>query len=477
MYDAAIIGGGVIGCAVAEQLARYKLNIAVIERSNDVADGTTKANSGIVHAGYDAPENTLMAQLNVRGSRKMPEECRRLDVAFRRIGSYVLSLCKEDDAHLERLLQRGWKNGVENLEILPGEVVRKREPALTGKVRCALYAPAGAVVDPFALCVSYAELAAENGADFLLSHQVEALAYEEGHWNIRTSRGEVHAIWIINAAGVHADQIQEMAGEHEFTITPVRGEYYIMDKILGNLVHAVIFQCPGPMGKGVLVSPTVHGNLIVGPNAEPVGNPDDTKTTRPGLDSVRKAAARTVPDIPYCNSIRNFAGVRANSDIGDFIIRLSESAPHFLNVAGIGSPGLSSAPAIAEYAVAALEKAGLVLRPKEDVMLRRHGVHMKDLTPDEKQNMIEKDPRYGRVLCRCETVTEGEIRDALRRKPCVYTVDSVKKRAGAGMGRCQGSFCLPRIMALISEETGIPQQDILLGPEGSHILAGNFHDA
>lgn len=470
MYDAAIIGGGITGCAIAETLSRYNLKVGLIERANDVADGTTKANSGIVHAGYDAPVHTLMAQLNLRGSQVMSEECRRLDVPYKRIGSYVISLREEDDAHLERLLERGLQNGVSGLEILDAETVRSREPALNRKVRSALYAPSGAVVDPFALAIAYAETAAQNGVTFHLGHQVQDLCWEEDHWNIRTSTGPLQAAWIINAAGVHADQLQEMAGEREFKIIPVRGEYYLMDKNLGNLVHSVIFQCPGPMGKGVLVSPTVHGNLIIGPNAEVIEDPDDTRTTRKGLAQVREAAARSVPDISYREAIRNFAGVRATSDAGDFIIRMSESAPRFLNAAGICSPGLSSAPAIAEYAAGILAEAGLPLVRKDTYVKERRQVRMKALSPEDKQKMIEKSPLYGRVLCRCEMVTEGEIRDALFREPRTQTVDGLKRRAGTGMGRCQGGFCLPRIMEVISRELQLPQEDILLDQAGSRIL-------
>lgn len=474
MLDVAIIGGGIVGCATAERLSQYQLKTAVIERANDVADGTTKANSGIVHAGYDAPEGTLMADLNLKGSVLMPEECRRLDVPLRQTGSYVLAFTPEDETHLERLLERGRKNGVEGLEILSGEAVRAREPALSSEVRAALWAPSAAVVDPFQLCVAYAQVAAQNGTEFLLGREVTALSWEEDHWNIQTDQGSLQARYVVNAAGVHADEIQAMTGNREFTIAPVRGEYYLMDKTLGDLVSSVIFQCPGPEGKGVLVAPTVHGNLIVGPNAESVEDRDGTETTQGGQDLVRTKAAKSVPDINYREAIRNFAGVRANSDACDFIIGMSDSVSNFLNLAGICSPGLSSSPAIARLAVQLLEGAGLQLSPRSQANGSRQVVRMKDLAPAEKQQRIEENPLYGRVLCRCETITEGEICDAIHMAPQPRTIDGIKKRCGTGMGRCQGGFCMPRILHLLCRELDLRPEEILLDRDGSQILTGEL---
>ncbi|MBD5560401.1 MAG: NAD(P)/FAD-dependent oxidoreductase [Clostridia bacterium] len=474
MYDVAIIGGGIVGCAAAERLSQYKVNIAVIDRASDVADGTTKANSGIVHAGYDAPAGSLMARLNLEGSRLMEEECSRLDVPLKKTGSFVLAFTPEDEDHLKLLLKRGKENGVLGLEILSGDEVRRREPALSGEVRAALWAPSAAVVDPFQLCAAYAEVAAENGTDFLLEQEVQRLTWTDDHWVIDTDRGPVEAAYVVNAAGVHADEIQAMAGKREFAIQPVRGEYYLMDKTLGDLVSSVIFQCPGPLGKGVLVAPTVHGNLLIGPNAEPVADRDDTETTLDGQDYVRRTAARSVPDINYREAIRNFAGVRANSGSGDFIIGMSESAPQFLNLAGIGSPGLSSSPAIARMAVEILRKDGLTLVPRDKAATSRCVVRVRDLPPERRQEVIAENPLYGRVICRCETVTEGEIVDAMHSKLVPHTVDGVKKRCGTGMGRCQGGFCQPRILNLLSRELDLKPEEVRQDNAGSEILKGEL---
>lgn len=470
MHDIAVIGGGVVGCAIAELLSRYELDLCVIERGCDVVEGTTKANSGIVHAGYDAPAGSLMARLNLRGSAAMEEECRRLSVAFRRTGSLVLSLRHQDDSMLHVLKDRGFQNGVQGLEILPKEEVRRREPALSPDVRGALWAPSAGVVDPMALGIAYAEVAAQNGTTFYLEHQVRAIRFENDTYTIETSQGDIQSRWIINAAGVHADQIQEMAGEKEFSIRPVRGEYYMMDKQLGNLVHSVIFQCPGPEGKGVLVSPTVHGNLIIGPNAENIPDKDDTATTAEGQAFVRMAAQRSVPGIDYRFAIRNFSGIRAHAD--DFIIGMSNSAPNFLNLAGICSPGLTAASAIARMGADILEENGVRLVAKKDPVLERQVICVKALSVQEKREVIGRNPFYGRVICRCETVTEGEIRDAISREPRPRTVDAIKKRLGTGMGRCQGGFCLPRIMEVMAEELGVAQTQLLLGKENSWILSG-----
>ena len=386
----------------------------------------------------------------------------------------MLAFTPEDEEHLQRLLARGQKNGVSGLEILDGETVRRREPSLSRDVRAALWAPAAAVVDPFQLCAAYAQVAAQNGTEFLLGHEVQALSWNGDHWDIQTNQGTVEARYVINAAGVHADQIQAMTGTSEFTITPVRGEYYLMDKALGDLVSAVIFQCPGPEGKGVLVAPTVHGNLIVGPNAEAVNSRDDTGTTREGQEFVRNMAAKSVPDINYREAIRNFAGVRANSDIRDFIIGMSETAPNFLNLAGICSPGLSSAPAIARMAVQLLEGVGLRLMLNEGASDSRQVIRIRDLPPDEKQQRIQENPLYGRVLCRCESITEGEICDAIHTSPQPRTVDGIKKRCGTGMGRCQGGFCLPRILDVLCRELGCAPEDVLLNRDGSQILTGEL---
>ncbi len=467
MYDVIIIGAGITGAATAFALSRYDLKIAVLERENDVAVGTTKANSAILHAGYDPEPGTLMARLNVRGVELARELCGKLDVPYRACGSFVLAFSTEERGHLEGLLRRGEQNGVPGLKILTGEEARAMEPGLSPHVEAALYAPTAAICSPWEYCLALAETAVRNGAELQLNTTVTGLDRADGCWQVHTTRGEFRARYVVNAAGVEAGAVHDMAAPHDFTIHPVRGEYYLLDKREGDRVGRVIFQCPNAQGKGVLVTPTVHGNLLVGPNAQPVEG-EDTANTSAGLDFVRQRAVMSVPEVDFRASIRNFAGVRAASDAGDFILR--ESAPGFIDLAGICSPGLTAAPAIGEYAAELLEKAGLALQEKADFVCTRRRVRFKALPPEEKAALVARDPAYGRVICRCETITEGEILDALRCPIPPRSVDGVKRRAGAGMGRCQGGFCGPRVVEILSRELGLSPGEIVQERAGSGLL-------
>ena len=410
MYDVLIVGCGITGAAAAMELSKYDLKVGVLERENDVADGTTKANSAILHAGYDPEPGSLMAKLNVRGVALARELCEKLDVPYDPCGSFVLAFSEEDGRTLETLLARGKQNGVPDLQLLSGEQARALEPNLSEEVKGALYAPTGAICSPWEYALALAETAVKNGAELHLETAVTGLSPTENGWDVKTTRGTFQTRYVINAAGLAAQAIHEMAAPHTFTIHPARGEYYLLDKSEGTRVSHVIFQCPNENGKGVLVAPTVHGNLIVGPNAQPVAG-DDTANTREGLDFVRQTALRSVPSIAFRDAIRNFAGVRAVADTGDFVIGFA--APRFLDLAGICSPGLSAAPAVAEYAVELLGEDGLSLTKKDDFICERHRTRVKSMTPEEKQALIAKNPAFGRVICRCETVTEGEILEAL----------------------------------------------------------------
>ena len=468
MYDVLIIGCGITGAAAAFQFSRYRLNVAVLERENDVADGTTKANSAILHAGYDPEPGTLMAKLNVRGAALAKELCAKLDVPYRQCGSFVLAFSPEEEATLRALQQRGQDNGVPGLEVLTGDQARAMDPNLSSQVTAALWAPTAAICSPWEYCLALAETAVRNGADLRLDTAVTGLERLEDGWLVHTNQGDFRSRYVINAAGVSAQTIHEMAAPASFTIHPSRGQYFLLDKSEGDRVGHVIFQCPGPSGKGVLVAPTVHGNLIVGPNADPVPD-DDVGTTSDGLSYVRNTALKSVPSVNFRESIRNFAGVRASTDRGDFIIELA--APGFLDLAGICSPGLTAAPAIAEYAAQLLERDGLVLEEKQTYCCQRRRVRFHDLSPAEKARLVEQDPTYGRVICRCETVTEGEILDALRSPIPPRSVDGVKRRVGAGMGRCQGGFCGPRVVEILAREQQVSPGTIVQDKAGSWLLA------
>ena len=470
-YDVLIIGCGVTGAACAYELARYRLRVGVLEASNDVANGTTKANSAIVHAGYDPETGTKMAALNVRGTALMGDLCRRLDVPYANIGSLVLSLSEADDAHVRELYERGKANGVPGLELISGRQALAKDPGVSPETRLALWAPSAGIVNPWELCLALAETAVRNGAELHLSAPVTAIRRTEGGWRLTTPKGVFTADYVLNCAGTHAGEIAAMAGDRSFAIRPTKGEYYLLDKSEGHRVEHVIFQCPTELGKGVLVAPTVHGNLLVGPNADPT-TPDDTANTAEGMAFVRTSALRSVPGIQFRDNIRNFAGVRANSDHEDFIIGESETAPGLIHFAGIRSPGLSAAPAFGEEALRLLRAAGLRAEPKDTWIDSRRRIRFHELSDEEKNEMVRKDPRWGRVICRCETVTEGEIVAALHTPIPPVSVNGVKRRVGAGMGRCQGGFCGPRVQEILARELGLDPTQILMDWEGTWVLCG-----
>lgn len=471
MYDVAIIGCGIIGAATAYELSRYKLKVAVLEASNDVSNATTKANSAILHAGYDPEPGTLMARLNVTGVEMAKELCEKLDVERGQVGSLVLAFDEDDMKLVRRLFHNGEENGVPGLRILKKEEVIAMEPQVSKKVIGALYAPSAAIVSPWELCIALSEMAVENGAELFLDSPATAIDKEaDGSYTVHTPGGDFQARYIVNAAGCNADQVHEMVGGCGFTTKPNVGEYYLLDKTQNAMANHVIFQCPTKEGKGVLVSPTVHGNLIVGPNASAVEHDNDVANSAQGLDYVRRLAQKSVPGINFRENIRNFAGVRANTDHDDFIIEESRQAKGFINLAGIKSPGLSAAPAIGVMAVELLQKAGLATEKKDHFIDTRKRTIFRRMTPQQRKEAIEKNPLYGRVVCRCETITEGEIVDAIHRPIVPKSIDGIKRRCNPGMGRCQGGFCGPRVHEILSRELGIPMDQIEMDEHGSYIL-------
>lgn len=470
-YDVVIIGCGVVGADCAYELAKYDLRLCVLEASNDVANGTTKANSAIVHAGYDPLPGTKMARLNVRGTARMGELCRKLDVPYRNNGSLVLSLREEDDKTLHALYEQGLRNGVPGLALLDRDRTLALEPKLSPAVRGALFAPSAGIVNPWELCLALAETAVRNGAELRLSAPVTAIERTAGGFCLSTPQGPVTARFVANCAGVFSDRIAAMVGDDSFTVQPTKGEYFLLDKSEGTRVDHVIFQCPSELGKGVLVTPTVHGNLLVGPNAVPA-SPEDTANTSAGMEAVRASALRSVPGISFRDNIRNFAGLRANSDRDDFIIEESAVAPGFIHAAGIRSPGLSAAPAIGPEVVGLLRQAGLALKEKAKYVDSRKRLRFHELSDTEKNALIREDPRWGRVICRCETVTEGEIVACLHTPIPPRSVNGVKRRVGAGMGRCQGGFCGPRVQEIIARELGLDPTQVLMDWEGTWVLCG-----
>lgn len=472
MYDVIIIGAGVSGAASARELSRYQVNACVLEKEEDVCCGTSKANSAIVHAGYDAAPGSLMAKLNVQGNRMMPKLAEELDFSFVQNGSLVVCTEEESRPGLEALLERGIQNGVEGLRIVEREELKEMEPNISDGAIAALYAPTAGIVCPFGLNIALAENANTNGVEFHFQTQVESIEKIEGGFRIETSQGIYESRCVVNAAGVHADRIHNMIAEKPIHITPRRGDYYLLDKTAGRHVSRTIFALPGKYGKGVLVAPTVHGNLIVGPTAIDVEDPEGTNTTRQGLEEVSEKCANTVKDIPLRQVITSFAGLRAHEEGHEFIIRELEEAPGFVDCAGIESPGLTSCPAIG-CMVADIVRDILDLKEKPDFNGTRKGIlNPETLSLEERNALIKKQPAYGNIICRCEMITEGEILDAVHRPLGARSLDGVKRRTRAGMGRCQSGFCSPRTMEILSRELHMDIRDVTKSGGASRIVVG-----
>lgn len=478
MYDVAIIGAGVIGSAIARELSKYEAKVCVIEREEDVCNGTSKANSAIIHAGFDATPGSLKAKLNVRGNELMEQLSKDLDIPFTRNGSLVVCTKEQDPAGLEALLEKGKKNGVPDLRIIQRDELIQMEPNLSDDVTCALYAPTGGIVCPFHMTMAFAENAYTNGVSFFLNTKVTSIKKADEGYTIETLHTDTNeaetfnAKVVINAAGVYADELNNMVSEKKLHITARKGEYCLLDKDAGTHVTHTIFQLPSKMGKGVLVSPTVHGNLLVGPTAEDVEDKEALNTTQDGLDSLSKTASLSVKNVPMRQVITSFAGLRAHEDGNDFVIGESEDAKGFINAAGIESPGLSSAPAIGEM-VAGIAKDMLSLNEKAEFVSTRKGIlRPETLTVEERNQLIKEHPEYGNIICRCEMITEGEIMDAIHRPLGARSLDGVKRRTRAGMGRCQAGFCSPRTMEILEREVPMSMFDITKNGVGGEIVIG-----
>ncbi len=471
MYDAVIIGGGVIGCAVARYLSRFQGRFCLLERENDVCSGTSKANSAIVHAGFDAKAGTLMAKYNVLGSRMMPQLAKELDFPFRRNGSLVLCLAQEDMPKLRALYENGIQNGVEGLEILDARRLHEMEPNISDGAVAALWAPTGGIVCPFQMTVALGENAIHNGVEIYRNAEVtEVKRGKDNTWQVVTKEDTLETRAVINAAGVYSGVFHNMVSRRKIHITPRRGEYLLLDKAAGETVHSTIFQLPGVLGKGVLVTSTVHGNLLVGPTAQDTEDFEGTNTTARGLAQVREKAGGSVKNLNFRQVITSFAGLRAHEDGHEFILGQPEDAAGFFDCAGIESPGLSAAPAIGQEIAAQVSGfLGLEEKPNFDP-IRRGPVNPKSLSKEQWAALIEKEPAYGQIICRCEQVSEGEILAAIRSPLGARDLDGVKRRTRAGMGRCQGGFCAPRVMELLARELGMAQNAITKSGKNSRMI-------
>ncbi|MBO5836635.1 MAG: NAD(P)/FAD-dependent oxidoreductase [Oscillospiraceae bacterium] len=457
MYDVVIIGAGVVGGMIARTLSKYDLQICILEKENDVAMGATKANSAIVHAGFDAHEGSLKARLNVRGSQMMETVCRELGVKYINNGSLVIGFDEDDRATIQALYQRGIENGVAQLRVVDKAALKQLEPNISDNAVCALVAPTGAIVCPYDLTIAAIGNAMDNGAELKCNFSVENIQKTENGYKVFSCNDCVESRFVINCAGLYSDKIAAMIGDDSICVHPRKGEYILLDKECGNLVSHTIFQTPSKMGKGILVSLTVDGNLLLGPTSVDIQDKENKNTSEEGFADILEKAQMSLQAIPGGKAITSFCGLRAVGNTGDFIITAPQKG--FIHTAGIESPGLSASPAIAEYVTNMLKDNGLTLTEKAGYNPIRVSSHaFREASMEEKNRMIREEPAYGRIVCRCEGVTEGEILDAIRRNPKATDLDGVKRRTRAQMGRCQGGFCSPYIIELLAAQLQIPYE-------------------
>ena len=476
IHDVLIIGAGVTGTMIARELSKYLLDVVILDKNNDAGDATSSANSAIVHSGYDPEPGSLKAKFNVLGNAKYPELVKQLDVPFEQCGSLTIATEDEQLEVLKELAERSKLNGVE-VKLLNKEEVLKMEPNLNPEVKGALFAPTAGIIDPFNLVVHAMENAIDNGVKFLRSQEVLDIKKENDIYKVKTNKEELFAKVVINAAGVKSDKIAAMVEPIDWAITPRKGEYYVLDHYAEGLVRHTIFPLPSKKGKGVLVSQTTSGNYIVGPSSE-LADPDDVSTDTLTLSNIRKAATIMVPAIPFRETIRVFAGERATCTRHDFIIEYAKCDNHFINVAGIESPGLASSPAIAEYVVNELVKPVLTLKsnPNFNPYIKPyHRMHY--LSEEEQAQVIKDNPDYGVMICNCEHISLGEIEDALSRSCPPVSIKGVKRRTRAGYGKCQGGFCQPKVLMILAKHYGVSPTKIPLAENGSYIIDHEIKEA
>ncbi|MDR1409994.1 MAG: NAD(P)/FAD-dependent oxidoreductase [Oscillospiraceae bacterium] len=474
MFDVAIIGAGVTGAHVARELTRRSFSVCLLEKADDLCMGASKANSAIVHAGFDARSGSMKARLNVRGCALMPQVARELAVPYKNIGSLVLAFSEAERKTLNELLGRGQKNGVPELEIIDGERLFEREPQISHEAVAALWAPTAGIVCPFELTLAAAENAVQNGAVFKRGFDVIAAKSDESGLTLIAKSGEtVRARLAVNAAGAYADQVAMLFGDKTIKLEPRRGQYHLFDKIANDKANSVLFQCPTKAGKGILVTQTVHGNLLIGPSME-VTEPDDTATQSAVLNKVLEVARKSIPDLNSREIITSFAGLRAHEKGHDLVVGFSKANVRLYHTAGIESPGLSAAPAVGEYAAEEIAKR-LGAAPRDDFDPIRKTVPLfSSLKKAEQAALAKANPDYGRIVCRCETVTRGDILAALHSTIPAVDIDGLKRRVRPTMGRCQGGFCGSICAEILADELGVPLTEITKFGGESKLLTGRL---
>ncbi|NLB90673.1 MAG: NAD(P)/FAD-dependent oxidoreductase [Clostridiales bacterium] len=476
-YDVIIIGAGVVGSAVAHALCQYEGKVALLEKKADVAEGASKANSGIVHAGFDAKPDTLKAKYNIRGKEMYKEYCAKVGAPYGQPGALVIGFTQEDQKILEHLYTQGQENGAEGLRIVTAEEAIEMEPNVNPNIIGALYAPTSGITSPYELTFALADTAALNGVDFFLDTQVLHMSFVEERWKIETTNGVYFSRAIVNCAGMGAMAIHNLISDDPCELIPRRGEYYLLDRDDEMPFYMTMFQCPTPMGKGVLITPTVHGNTLLGPTAKDITDPEDVATTTDGLEEILKKVQYTWPQYSMRSTITTFSGIRAHSTKDDFVVGAVSGAPMAFEALGIESPGLTAAPAIAEDLCGQIVAELSLNKKEEEIKKRENHKPFYAMNDVERAQAVAENAQWGNIVCRCEMVTEAEIRISASRPVPATNIDGVKRRTRAGMGRCQGGFCSPRVMEILAEEMNVPFTKITKNGGESYVLVETIAQA
>ncbi|MCI1952913.1 MAG: NAD(P)/FAD-dependent oxidoreductase [Clostridiales bacterium] len=472
--DVLVIGAGAVGCSIARELTKYQVRVLVVEKKEDVGGDASKANSAIIHTGYDASPDTLESQLVVAANPMYDKLTKDLDVPFSRIGGILPAITQEQYEKLPALKEKAFKNRVYDVEYLPGKELLKMEPNLNPETKAGLYIPRESIIDPFLLVVGYAENAQQNGADFLLGTEVTGMHVEQGKITVvETTAGEISCKWVVNAAGLHCDEIAAMVGKNDYTVNPRKGQFYVLDKNTSCKVEHIILPIPTKVTKGKLMCPTIHGNMLVGPTAEDLSDKEDRSTDAAGLKSVAQDVRHLIPNVNLRDTITQYSGLRPNRNPEGLHVDTYDDLKNYVNLSGVRSTGLTASASLGKYVAQTLLKIGMPAEMNPDFNPVRKGiVRFRELTREQQDEMIQKDPLYGRVICRCETITEGEIVAAIHSPIPARSMDAVKRRVRAGLGRCQGGFCGPRVLEILARELGVSAEEINKNDKGSYMIAG-----
>ncbi|HJG95493.1 MAG TPA: NAD(P)/FAD-dependent oxidoreductase [Romboutsia timonensis] len=468
MKDIIVIGAGVVGCAIARELSKYNLDVLVVDKNEDVAEGISKANSGIIHGGYNEKKGTLKAKLNLEGNKMMDELSKELQFPFKRNGALVLAFNEEELDKIKNLKANGDELGVEGLEILNKKEVIELENNINSDVVGALHVKTSGIVSPYEMTLAFAENAVENGVEFKLGQAVKNIKREDNIYKLTLDNDKnLEAKMIINASGLGGAYLNNLINEVKYEISPVKGEYCLFDKVAGGMCKKTLFQVPSKLGKGVLVTPTVDGNLLLGPNAKADGG---VSTSRSGIDEIMEKSKKTIKELPFARVLNTFSGLRPKVEGEDFIIEEAKDNPNFINVIGIDSPGLTAAPAIATYIIDLISDKIKLTKKENFKSTREKMIRMADLSIEEKNKLIKENPSYGKMVCKCEFVTEGEIIDSIKRPLGATTLDGVKRRTRAMMGGCQGTGCMIPISMILSKTLNIDISQVNKNSKSSTVV-------